>query len=151
MINISIQEQDFNMAVEYQRIKELSPRAGAIVQFAGLVRADATDCGEVKGLTLEHYPGMTEAAIDKIAQQAKERWPILSITIIHRVGYLQALDNIVLVIIAAEHRAAALDATTYIMDFLKNDVPLWKKQSINNDSNWVEQKDSDKIRKKLWD
>ena len=150
MIKISIQEQDFNVDKEYQEIKNFSSQAGAIVQFTGLVRADNTDKGQVEALTLEHYPGMTEAAIEDIIQQAKLRWPILATTVIHRVGKLLSQDNIVLVVVAAQHRAAAFEAASYIMDYLKNDVPLWKKQSINNTSSWVEQKDSDKKRKKLW-
>ncbi|NRB39289.1 MAG: molybdenum cofactor biosynthesis protein MoaE [Pseudomonadales bacterium] len=153
MFSISIQADDFEVGAEYKQLRSQCQGAGAIVQFTGLVRADAVEMGGacVQSLTLEHYPGMTEQAIEKIIIQAKSRWPMLACRVIHRVGELFAMDNIVLIIVAAEHRAAAFDASMFIMDYLKNDVPLWKKQTVGGQASWIEQKQSDKIRKKLWD
>ena len=155
MIKISLQKEDIDIAEEYQLIQKSSLNSGAIVQFTGIVRPDYFDERNeselVQSLSIEHYPGMTEKAINNIVLEAQQRWDLEAVTVIHRTGIMQVHENIVLVIAAATHRAAAFDASMFIMDFLKNDVPLWKKHMTASDSNWVEQKQSDKMRKKLWD
>ena len=158
MIDVVIQVDDFNSSAFYQQLRQQTPEAGAIVQFTGLVRADAIEVPSassgsdvVTSLSLEHYPGMTEASIHNIVEQSVKRWGPLSAIVVHRVGELFAGEQIVYVAVAAEHRQAAFDASMFIMDYLKNDVPLWKKQTTSSSVTWVEQKLSDKMRKTLWD
>ncbi len=159
MRKVFIHADDFDAHELYHQLRVASPEAGAIVQFTGLVRADlvprstmsTAGTDNVQSLTIEHYPGMTEKAIESIIAQCVERWGELSALVVHRIGELFAGDQIVYVAIAAEHRQAAFDAAMFIMDYLKNDVPLWKKQSTSSSSAWVEQKLNDKMRKTLWD
>ena len=126
-IAIFVQSQDFNLDQVYNQLRSHKPSPGAIVTFTGLVR-DFDNNQEVTALELEHYPGMTEKALQKIAEQAAERWALQAITIIHRVGRLYGSDQIVLVAVASGHRKESFLACEFIMDYLKNDAPFWKKE-----------------------
>lgn len=150
MINIRIQENDFDAAAEKQLLLGVSSEVGALVEFTGCVRADEQQGGNLQAIFLEHYPGMTESAMEKIIQQAFARWPLLAVTVIHRVGYLSVGANIVYVGVASMHRQAALQCVGFIMDYLKNDVPIWKKAVHAESSEWVAQKQADVEAKKAW-
>ena len=139
---ISVQTADFNQQSEYDKLR-VDASVGAVVTFTGLVR----DCnlGEaVTGLTLEHYPGMTEKSLAEIVSQAKQRWNILGCRIIHRVGELALQDQIVFVGVASLHRQEAFACCEFIMDYLKTQAPFWKKESnLEGQSHWVDARESD--------
>jgi molybdopterin synthase catalytic subunit len=118
--------------------------------FTGIARADTVNGKMVLALELEHYPEMAEKAFADIVTEACKRWPIKACDIVHRVGRVDVGEVIVLVQVAAEHRKAALAAVDFIMDFLKNDVPIWKKEIFADQSLWVEQKVTDKAAKNRW-
>ena len=138
-MGVRITEQDFNIAKEHESLK--SADAGAIVTFTGTVRDLAG--GGLKAMTLEHYPGMTESEITMIIDQAKERWPLTKVTVIHRVGRLLPTDNIVFVGCASAHRGAAFESANFIMDFLKTKAPFWKMEDGPDGARWVDARDSD--------
>jgi molybdopterin synthase catalytic subunit len=144
---ILVQEQDFDLAQVYQSLRQQAGDPGAIVTFTGLVREiydqDADASNPVTGLFLEHYPGMTEKCLEDIARQARDRWPLQALCIIHRVGELSPGDQIVLVGTASAHRHAAFEAAQFMMDYLKSKAPFWKKQRGKTGSEWVESRDSD--------
>ncbi|MCW3480887.1 molybdopterin synthase catalytic subunit MoaE [Neisseriaceae bacterium JH1-16] len=120
-----------------------NPAAGAIASFVGLVR-NYGDAAHVTALELEHYPGMTEAELARIVDEARQRWPLTAATIIHRVGYLPLGEQIVLVVVAAGHRRDAFAACEFLMDYLKTRAPFWKKEHYQDGSSrWVDAKDSD--------
>ncbi|MBE8718596.1 molybdopterin synthase catalytic subunit MoaE [Cellvibrio polysaccharolyticus] len=146
---IAIQQTDFDTGAEYQRLVKAAPNAGGIVLFIGRVR-EFSEQQTVSALFIEHYPGMTERVFSEIAEEARQRWPLLAVTIIHRVGTLQAGDNIVLVGVASEHRAAAFEAAQYIMDLLKSRATLWKKEIQPDAENWVTAKNSDHTAAERW-
>ncbi len=141
MNKIVVQEQDFDLSTEVALARTNDTDIGAVVSFVGTVRD--SDNESIVKMTLEHYPGMTEKALEKIANQAADRWPLGNTTIIHRVGELDINDQIVLVITTSKHRKAAFEACEFIMDFLKTQAPFWKKEHTNNKDTWVEAKDSD--------
>ncbi len=150
---ISIQTQDFSLADEYAALRERAGDAGAIVTFTGLVReiyGDEGIRGVVQSLTLEHYPGMTEKCLRDIQLKAQDRWPLLATTIIHRVGELCSHDQIVLVASASAHRHAAFESAQFIMDYLKSEAPFWKKQKSENESIWIESRETDGAALKRW-
>jgi molybdopterin synthase catalytic subunit len=144
---ILVQEQDFDLAQVYQSLRQQAGDPGAIVTFTGLVREiydqDADASNPVTGLFLEHYPGMTEKCLEDIARQARDRWPLQALCIIHRVGELSPGDQIVLVGTASAHRHAAFEAAQFMMDYLKSKAPFWKKQRGKTGSEWVASRDSD--------
>lgn len=144
---ILVQEQDFDLAQVYQSLRQEAGDPGAIVTFTGLVRElydqDSDTHNPVTGLFLEHYPGMTEKCLEDIAQQARNRWPLQALCIIHRVGDLRPGDQIVLVGTASAHRHAAFDAAQFLMDYLKSKAPFWKKQQGKQGAEWVASRDSD--------
>lgn len=150
-IHIQVQQADFDLAAEYTRLRAESKNPGAIVIFAGLVREfqpqaqgqQQAQSQQPQTLTLEHYPGMTEKALQQIAAQAAERWPLQAVSIIHRVGTLQPGEQIVLVAASSAHRNAAFEAADFMMDYLKTSAPFWKKQSNGEQSHWVESRKSD--------
>ncbi|AEP30037.1 molybdopterin synthase catalytic subunit MoaE [Brumicola nitratireducens] len=146
---ISVQEQDFDLALEYTQIRKHSDSDGAIVTFTGLVR-ELTERGNLKYMTLEHYPGMTEKSLMNICEQARERWPIGSIRIIHRIGKLPPDEQIVFVGVSSKHRKAAFAATEFMMDFLKTQAPFWKKELTTEGEFWVDAKSSDKHKANDW-
>lgn len=148
-ITIKVQGQDFDLAAEYAALRTASVNPGAIVVFTGLVREVSDAAGsrmqnpENQSLTLEHYPGMTENALQKIAEQAAARWPLQAVSIIHRIGTLTPGDQIVLVGASSAHRNAAFEAADFMMDYLKTSAPFWKKQLAGESSHWVQSRDSD--------
>ena len=146
---IQIQTEDFDTAAAIQGLKQQTNNIGAIVSFTGLVREFSAETN-ISSMTLEHYPGMTESVLEKIAKDATQRWNLLGTHITHRVGELKAGDNIVLVVTAAEHRKAAFEAAQYIMDILKTQAPFWKKENTSEGSYWVEGKASDIDAKNRW-
>ena len=149
MDKIIVQEEDFDLSTEVRLAREGNPATGAIVSFIGTVRDLEGD--SLSGMTLEHYPQMTEKSLEKIVSKARERWDIQSITIIHRIGKLKVEDQIVLVIATSKHRGDAFDSCHFIMDYLKTDAPFWKKESVNDKDRWVESRDSDTHQKNRWE
>ena len=143
---VRITEDDFDIAAEHQKLKSVT--AGAIVTFTGTVR-DLAD-GGLQAMTLEHYPGMTESEIEAIVATAQARWPLTAVSVIHRVGRLQPLDNIVFVGCASAHRGAAFDAANFIMDYLKTNAPFWKKEDGPDGAKWVDARDSDTVALARW-
>jgi molybdopterin synthase catalytic subunit len=146
---ILVQTADFDLASELLLLTHARTDIGAVVTFTGLCRDEA---GTLAALELEHYPGMAEAEIARIAEQAIERWPITGITAIHRLGRIKPGENIVLVAAASPHREAAFNAAAFLMDFLKSDAPFWKKEWRKDGSagEWVSAKESDETAKKRW-
>ena len=143
---ISVQHEDFNIGVEYENLRISSKSPGGIVTFTGLVRQiydkESKD-DSVQSLYLEHYPGMTEQKLIEIEEQAHSKWELLGSTIIHRVGELSPDDQIVFVGVASSHREDAFLAAQYIMDFLKNEAPFWKKQKTQHGDGWISSRKSD--------
>lgn len=148
MDKIIVQEEDFDLSTEVRLARKGNSATGAIVSFVGTVRDLEGD--SLNSMTLEYYPKMTEKSLEKIASKARERWHILSTTIIHRIGELKVEDQIVLVIVTSKHRGDAFDACHFIMDYLKTDAPFWKKESVNEKNSWVESRDSDTVQKNRW-
>ncbi|TEW56066.1 molybdopterin synthase catalytic subunit MoaE [Psychromonas sp. RZ22] len=146
---ISVQKQDFNQQVEYNRLKSKTS-IGAIVTFTGLVR-DINQDQRVSDLTLEHYPGMTEKCLIDIVRQAKARWNIIESTVIHRIGALTLSEQIVFVGIASQHRGDAFAACEFIMDYLKTQAPFWKKETMESgETKWVDAREADQQALSKW-
>lgn len=149
-ISIKIQTELFDSASEAVALREQSSLTGALVEFTGLVR-DISEGNQVSAMFLEHYPGMTEKTLQKIAQQAIERWNVFGVTIIHRVGRLGPSEPIVYVAVIGEHRKEAFEACQFVMDFLKTDAPFWKKEwNEKDEAAWVAAKDSDDDAASRW-
>ena len=146
---IRIQEQDFDLTTEVKALREGDPRVGAVVTFVGTVR-DMNDGSQVKGMTLEHYPGMTEKSLGEIIQQARGRWDLYRILVIHRVGPLLPEDQIVLVAVTSAHRGEAFAACEFIMDYLKTAAPFWKKEDTPEGSKWVDARVTDDAAMARW-
>lgn len=146
---IRIQEQDFDISAEVAALRKGDARVGAVVTFLGTVR-DMNDGRVVKGMTLEHYPGMTEKALQEIIDQAKARWDIYQTLVIHRVGPMQPEDQIVLVAVTSAHRGEAFAACEFIMDFLKTAAPFWKKEDMPEGSRWVDARVTDETAMTRW-
>jgi len=146
---ILVQEADFELAVEYQRMAGQG-RIGALVSFVGRMR-DINLGDAVVGLSLEHYPGMTEKSLCELVQQARSRWSLEAVTLIHRVGEFQATDQIVLVLVASSHRGEAFAACEFLMDALKTQAPFWKKEMLaDGTSRWVAARESDQQAVARW-
>ena len=146
MIDIRVQREDFDMALEYRAIGARAGDCGAIASFTGLMRAD----DDVTALELEHYPAMTEKMLQTIAEDAAARWPLLAITLIHRVGQLEPGAQIVLVLTAARHRRDALEACHFLIDWLKTQAPFWKRETRGDTSQWVDARASDAAAAQRW-
>ena len=146
---IRVQEEDFDAGQELDRMRSSVAGIGAIASFVGIVR-DLNDDAPVSEMTLEHYPGMTDKALRGIVEQARTRWDVIDATVIHRVGTLRPSDQIVLVIVASAHRRAAFAACEFIMDYLKTQAPLWKKEVVGDSSRWVESRHSDQDAAGRW-
>ena len=144
---IRVQREDFDVAAESARLGKDRPEVGAVVTFTGLCRDEG---GTLAALELEHYPGMAEAEIGRIARQAIERWPLCGITVIHRFGKVAPGENIVLVVTASAHREAAFNAANFLMDFLKTRAPFWKKEDTGDGEQWVEARASDDVAADRW-
>ena len=139
---VRIQSQDFDAGAEIARLREGDPKVGAVAAFIGVAR-DVNDGETVATLALEHYPGMTEKALEKIVIEARARWRLIEALVIHRVGELRPTDQIVLVAVTSAHRGDAFAACEFIMDYLKTRAPFWKKESTPQGTHWVEARDSD--------
>jgi molybdopterin synthase catalytic subunit len=147
---IRVQRDGFDLKAETDALRAGRTDIGAIVTFTGTVR-DATRAGPITAMTLEHYPGMTEAELERIDKEAHKRWPLQATTIIHRYGELAPGDDIVLVITASAHRQAAFEAAEFLMDFLKTRAPFWKKEtSPDGSGGWVDARDSDDAALQRW-
>ena len=146
---VRVQTADFDLAAELAALTEGRTDIGAIVTFTGLCRDEG---GTLAALELEHYPEMAEAEIRRIAAEAIERWPVQALVAIHRIGKIAAGGNIVLVIAASPHRAAAFSAASFLMDFLKTNAPFWKKEHLKDatSGNWVDAKDKDEEALMRW-
>ena len=148
-MTVRVQTEDFDTGAEIARMRLARRDTGAVVSFVGQVR-DINEGTEVGALTLEHYPGMTEKALQAIVEQAKARWDIFDALIVHRVGTLQPTDQIVLVAVSGAHRGEAFAACEFIMDYLKTEAPFWKKEQTPTGSRWVEAKTSDDRARDRW-
>ena len=144
---VRVQTEDFDVGAESRALQ--GDGVGGIALFIGTVRGLTSDNG-VTAMTLEHYPGMTEAELVRIEADAMARWPLDKVTIIHRVGRLLAGEQIVLVAASSTHRQAAFDAAQYIMDFLKTDAPFWKAEERDGKTSWVDARDSDSTAREKW-
>jgi molybdopterin synthase catalytic subunit len=148
-MKVSVQEKDFDAGREMAAVRVKNPKVGAVASFVGVVR-DVNDGAGVATMTLEHYPGMTEKALQGIIDAAKVRWEVLDCTVIHRVGRLAPTDQIVFVAVASGHRGDAFAACEFIMDYLKTQAPFWKKEETRDGARWVEAKDSDDAAAGRW-
>ena len=148
-MTVSVQIEDFDVGAQLNQLRLASPSIGALVSFVGQVR-DINDGDSINTLTLEHYPGMTESALQAIEAEAKSRWDILDSLIIHRVGALKPLDQIVLVAVVSAHRGEAFNACEFIMDYLKTQAPFWKKEATTQGERWVDAKLSDDLALRQW-
>ena len=149
MNNVRVQTGDFDLGLEVARLREGDARVGAVVAFVGTVR-DLNDGAQVAAMELEHYPGMTEKALDDIAAQAAARWPLFATLVIHRLGPLLPLDQIVLVAVTAAHRGDAFAACEFIMDYLKTEAPFWKKEDTPDGARWVDARVTDDTARARW-
>lgn len=147
---VRVQTGDFDAGAEILRLRQGNPKVGAIASFIGLVR-DVNDGEAVSGMTLEHYPGMTEKALENIVSEARSRWDILDALIVHRVGPLLPTDQIVLVVVSGAHRGDAFEACEFIMDYLKTRAPFWKKEQTPQGARWVDARASDDDSASRWE
>ena len=148
-MTVRVQTADFDAGAEMAALRRGNPKIGAVASFVGVVR-DVNEDDAVAEMTLEHYPGMTEKAVEEIITQAKGRWNIYDALVIHRVGKLQPLDQIVLVVVTSAHRGDAFAACEFIMDYLKTRAPFWKKEQAGAGARWVEARESDDIAAERW-
>ncbi|MFQ6574574.1 molybdopterin synthase catalytic subunit MoaE [Pseudomonas sp. UM16] len=148
-MSVRVQNQAFDPGVEVNAMHAANVGVGAVVGFVGYVR-DFNDGQDVAGMLLEHYPGMTEKALAKIVVEAEQRWPLLKVEVLHRIGALEPGEPIVFVGVASAHRQAAFDACNFIMDYLKTRAPFWKKEQTGDGPRWVEGKQSDEDAAGRW-
>ena len=146
---VRIQTEDFDSGREIAALRRDKPGIGAIASFIGVVR-EVNDGDKVAAMTLEHYPGMTEKSIAAIIEQAKSRWRIFDALVVHRVGRLEPLDQIVLVVVTGTHRGDAFAACEFIMDYLKTRAPFWKKEQTPEGMRWVDARATDDIAAERW-
>ncbi len=146
-ITIRVQADDFDVAAESAALAGLGKDVGAVVTFTGLCRDES---GRLEALELEHYPGMAEAEIARIAEEAAARWPLHGLTVIHRHGRIRPGENIVLVVTASAHRRAAFEAASFLMDYLKTRAPFWKKEHGADARAWVAARESDDAAEARW-
>jgi molybdopterin synthase catalytic subunit len=146
---IRVQEHAFDVGQEINAIKRGRTQVGGTAVFVGTVR-DINEGAGVSALTLEHYPGMTEKALEAIEAEARSRWVLNDVLIIHRYGRMEPGDDIVLVICCSEHRDNAFDACRFLMDFLKTRAPFWKLEESVGAANWVDARDSDDVAAARW-
>lgn len=148
-MSVRIQTEAFDAGAELNRLHAANLGIGAVAVFVGYVR-DFNDGHDVAGLYLEHAPGMTERALERIVDEARARWPLLGVMLIHRVGALQPGEPIVFVGCTSAHREAAFDACRFVMDYLKTRAPFWKKEDTPDGPRWVEGRDSDQAAAQRW-
>lgn len=155
MFEVRIQSEAFDGAEESRRLRAGRSDVGALVLFEGICRDHAAGSGgqpaaSVQSLELEHYPEMTRASIEGMVDQARARWPLLGAVVVHRVGLLHPGDPIVLVVVASSHRHDAFEACAFLMDYLKTQAPLWKKEATPQGAQWVDARDSDDAALARW-
>ena len=146
---IRVQRHDFDTGKEIDALTRGRTDVGAVVSFSGLVRDDA-ERDRLKSMTLEHFPGMTERELARVEDEARVRWPLLDVLIIHRYGELLPGDRIVLVVTLSHHRSAAFEAASFLMDYLKTRAPFWKRELRASGEHWVEARDSDDSAAARW-
>lgn len=149
-MSVSVQIEDFDISQEIGALTAVRTDIGAVVTFTGLVR-DVGGGQPVSAMELEHWPGMTEQALEQIETQARQRWSLKATRIVHRYGALKPGDQIVLVIAASPHRGAAFEAAEFMMDFLKTRAPFWKKETMPQGARWVDARDADDAAQARWD
>ena len=148
-MTVRIQSADFDVGAEIAAMRRGNPREGAVASFVGVVR-DVNEGDAVSEMTLEHYPGMTEKSIEAILDEARARWEVYDVLVIHRVGTLQPMDQIVLVIVTSGHRGDAFAACEFVMDYLKTRAPFWKKEQAEQGARWVDARTSDDAAAERW-
>ena len=148
-MTVRVQYKSFDVGQLTADLHARNPRVGAVVNFIGYVR-DLNIGQSVNELFLEHYPGMTEKALAKIAVEAEQRWPLLKLEVLHRIGALEPGEPIVFVGATSAHRQAAFDACAFVMDYLKTRAPFWKKETTSDGPRWVEGRDSDHAAADRW-
>ncbi|MFZ6755822.1 molybdopterin synthase catalytic subunit MoaE [Undibacterium sp. Ji50W] len=148
-MTVRVQTADFDLNAEMAHMRQGKPAIGALVSFVGVVR-DMNEGQSVQAMELEHYPGMTEKSLEQIVQQAQQRWQLMDVLVIHRVGALMPLDQIVLVIVASRHRGEAFAACEFIMDYLKTQAPFWKKEQTPEGARWVDARETDDQALQKW-
>ncbi len=149
MPRVSIQTADFDVAAELAALRAADARVGAVCSFVGVVR-DRSDGRSVESMELEHYPGMTEKSIEAMIDEAQARFDIFGARVIHRVGLLAPLDQIVLVAVSSAHRGASFQACEFLMDYLKTQAPFWKKEATPEGARWVDARVSDDAALARW-
>lgn len=149
-MSVSVQTADFDVAAETEALTRGDRDIGAVVSFTGLVR-EMTGEGAISAMELEHYPGMTERALEEIVEQARRRWPLQGVRVIHRYGPLAPGDRIVLVLTASRHREAAFEAAAFLMDYLKTRAPFWKKETGAAGARWVDARETDDRAAERWE
>jgi molybdopterin synthase catalytic subunit len=148
-MTVRVQTQDFDLSTEVANLRQHTPKVGAVVSFVGTVR-DLNDGEHVAEMELEHYPGMTEKALEEIIAEARSRWDLFDALVIHRVGPLKPLEQIVLVAVTSAHRGEAFDACEFIIDYLKTRAPFWKKEQTPAGARWVDARVSDDEAMSQW-
>lgn len=146
---VRIQTADFDLSAEVAQLRAGQPAVGGIVTFVGTVR-DMNEGASVAEMELEHYPGMTEQAIAAIIEQARARWPVFGALVIHRIGPLKPMEQIVLVAVTAAHRGEAFAACEFIIDYLKTEAPFWKKEQTPQGARWVDARVTDETALQKW-
>jgi molybdopterin synthase catalytic subunit len=146
---VRVQTEDFDAGAEIARLRASDPKVGAVASFIGVVR-DVNEGDAVSELTLEHYPGMTEKALEQILAEAKSRWDFYDALIVHRVGRLKPTEQIVLVVVASAHRGEAFQACEFLMDYLKTRAPFWKKEKTPEGGRWVDARSTDDAAARRW-
>lgn len=146
---VSIQAEDFDLSTEVARLRNANPGVGAVCAFVGTVR-DRNEGQGVHSMELEHYPGMTEKAIEAMIDAAHGRFDIFGVRVIHRVGVLQPMDQIVLVVVTSAHRGESFQACEFLMDYLKTQAPFWKKEQTPEGARWVDARVSDDAALQRW-
>ena len=149
-MTVRVQHEDFDIGREVAHLRADNPGVGAIASFIGVVR-DLNEGADVATMTLEHYPGMTEKALEGIVAQARARWDLIDVLVVHRVGELKPTDPIVLVVVTSAHRGEAFAACEFVMDYLKTEAPFWKKETTPAGARWVDARDSDDAARDRWD
>lgn len=148
-MTVRVQHEDFDVGAEISAMRLARKDIGAVASFIGQVR-DLNEGDQVASMTLEHYPGMTEKALENIVAQAMQRWDIFDALLVHRIGELKPADQIVLVVVSGAHRGEAFAACQFIMDYLKTEAPFWKKEQTPAGERWIEAKASDDDARDRW-
>ncbi|MDP2830084.1 MAG: molybdopterin synthase catalytic subunit MoaE [Sulfuricellaceae bacterium] len=149
-MGVRIQHEDFDVSSELAELRRGNPGVGAVVSFVGLVR-DLNEGDEVSVMTLEHYPGMSEKALEQVVAQARERWDVVDVLVIHRIGDLRPTEQIVLVAVTSVHRGEAFTACEFVMDYLKTRAPFWKREQTQEGARWVDARQGDDLAAKRWE